>query len=194
MRRTFHAAVAVALLAAALPSAAQSRGVVAVLPTVNASGEKWEELKRKQSARIDEWLAKHLPAAGFALKPAPEVKEALAGIELDLADQEQWRKATLLQVGERTGADYVLFCAVTLTEQKEQKRTWYVDKEGRTDVRVWLIDVKAGKALIGGETFTGRSGGNRISFDNKGSERQIQAAVNAVRDATRAFLAPYKVK
>ncbi|HSV74925.1 MAG TPA: hypothetical protein VLH79_14285 [Chthonomonadales bacterium] len=194
MRQIVRAALAVALIVAMLPAAAQNRGAVAVVPSVNASGERWEELKRRQTTRIDEWAARHLPAAGYSLAPAADVTGAVRDLEINLADPETWRTATFQQIGERMRVDYVLFCLVTMTEQKEQQRTWYVDREGRTDVRVWLIDVRAGRAVLGGQTFTGRSGGNRISIDNRGSDRQIQAAVNAVRDATRQFLAPYRVR
>lgn len=177
-----------------LPSLGAVRGTVAVIPTVNGSGEKWGEFKQRQAGMIDDWAATHLPAAGYALTPRDDVRSALRALALDMTDEENWRRSVVLEVGKKAGADFVLFCAVTATEQKRQKRTWYEDVEGRTDVRVWLLDVKTGEALLTGKTVTGRSGGNRVSLDNKGSERQIQAAANAVRDATRDFLAPYKAK
>jgi len=174
--------------------AGSDRGAVALLPTVNTSGEKWEELRARQNAKVDEWVRTHVAAAGYRLIPAEEVAAAVSGLKLDMKEEENWATATLAEVGRKCGAAYVLFCAITFTEQKEQNRLWFKDKEGRTDVRVWLVDVGAAKAPVAGKTFVGRSGGNRISLDNKGSERQIQAAANAVRDATRSFLAPYKAK
>ncbi len=190
-------AYAACMAAVVAPVAAQvrsSRGTVAIVPTVNASGEKWADLRERQCRAIDDWTVEHLRKADYTPLPASQVREALHTLDLDLSDEENWRRDVVRKIGEQTSADYVLFCAITFTEQKEQRRTWYKDKEGRTDVRVWLIEVPTGTALLSGKTVTGRSGGNRITLDNKGSERQIQAGVNAVRDATRAFLAPYRAK
>lgn len=194
MRGLILIAVAATLMATAQAQDNKSRGTVAVVPTVNASGEKWIELKEKQEQKIREWMTTHLPAAGYALASPTEVTEALQALSLDMTDDENWRRSVLRQIGEKVGADYVLFTVIVHTEQKEQKRLWYMDKEGRTDVRVWLVEVKSGEAPLSGKTFTGRSGGNRITIDNKGSDRQIQAAANAVRDALRDFLAPYRAK
>lgn len=172
----------------------RGRGTVALLPTVNASGEKWAELRNRQCKTIDEWALKHFALAGYSPLQPPRTRDAIRELGLDMSDEDNWRKSVVREIGQRAGADYVLFCAITFTEQKEQRRVWYKDKEGRTDVRVWLIEVSSGTALLTGKTHTGRSGGNRITFDNKGSDRQIQAAANAVRDATRDFLAPYRAR
>lgn len=194
MRWIMYAMLAAMLAVAAHAQEGKSRGTVAVVPTVNASGEKWAALKEKQQDKIREWITTHLPAAGYALTPTEKVTEALQALKLDMTDEENWRRSVIRDIGEKAGADYALFTVIVHTEQKEQKRVWYVDKEGRTDVRVWLIEVKTGEALLSGKTVTGRSGGNRITIDNKGSERQIQAAANAVRDALRDFLSPYRAK
>lgn len=172
----------------------RSRGTVAIVPTVNASGEKWAELRERQSQAIDSWAIKHFDQAGYSALPVSRVREAIKALDLDMSDEDNWRRSVVHEIGQKAEADYVLFCVITFTEQKEQRRIWYKDKEGRTDVRVWLIEVATGTPLLTGKTHTGRSGGNRITLDNKGSERQIQAAANAVRDATRAFLAPYRAK
>lgn len=193
MRQLWWFSALVVLIAPAL-AAADDRGRVAVVPPVNASGEKWQELKLRQCVKIQEWARRHLPAAGFRLVEEADVEGALRRLDLDMARSENWTPEKLLSVGQACGADYVLFAVVTFTEQKEQERIWYRDKEGRADVRVWLLDVRKDKALIEGVTFVGRSGGNRITIDNKGSERQIQAAANAVRDALRDFLAPYRAR
>lgn len=194
MHRISRFLLIAALAAVSLPCLGAVRGTVAVVPTVNGSGEKWAEFKQRQSAMIDDWAVTHLPAAGYALTPRDDVRSAVRALALDMTDEENWRRSVVLEIGRKAGADFVLFCAITSTEQKLQKRPFYEDKEGRTDVRVWLMDTRSGEALLTGKTFTGRSGGNRVSIDNKGSERQIQAAANAVRDATRDFLAPYKAK
>ena len=170
------------------------RGTVAIVPTVNASGEKWAQLRDRQCRAIDEWAYEHFSKAGYAPLPATQVQDVLRRLDVDMTDEENWRREAIRRIGQEAGSDYVLFCAITFTEQKEQRRTWYKDKEGRTDVRVWLIEVESATPILTGKTYTGRSGGNRITFNNKGSDRQVQAAANAVRDAARAFLAPYRVK
>ncbi|MBM3495253.1 MAG: hypothetical protein FJX72_13165 [Armatimonadetes bacterium] len=191
----FILATLVLTLFAVLPAAAQtSRGVVAVVPAVNASGEKWEELKLKQCGVVNDWLLKHLPAAGYTVADDMAVADAVRTLGADLNDAQTHMADDLADVGRKCGAEFVVFCSVVFTEQKEQRRMWFKDKEGRTDVRVWLVDAKAGKSVIGGKTFVGRSGGNRLSLDNKGSDRQIQAAANAVRDALKEFVAPYRAR
>jgi hypothetical protein len=184
--------VGLTMLCAAPAWAGAGRGSVAVVPTTNVSGERWAELKQRQCAAVDAWLRKHLPAAGYELVPSAQVQTTLG----DARDSDEDAIATkdLVAIGDGAEADWVVFCSVTSTEQKEERRTWYKDKEGRTDVRVWLVDVRAKKAVLAGKTFVGRSGGNRVTLANKGSDRQVQAAANAVRDALREFLAPYRAK
>ena len=115
------------------------------------------------------------------------VKKALDDAKLDLSDEDQPRTPLLIQIGKALGVDYVLFGIVTATEHKKQKRLLYEDIEGNATVKLWVIDVKAEKAIVSAKSFLGRSGGARIS-DGKGSQRQIQAAANAYREGLKDFL------
>ena len=69
------------------------------------------------------------------------------------------------------------------SEQKQQDRDLYTDREGRTDVKAWFLDVKEEKAVFSGKMFIGRSGGMRITL--RPSDRQVQAAENAVSESLK---------
>jgi hypothetical protein len=110
-------------------------------------------------------------------------------LKIDFSDEEQQKRATLYELGKKLNADYILLGVITHTEQKEFNRTLYKDIEGRTDAKIWFLDVKGEKPILSAKTVTGRSGGNRITL--KPSDRQIQAAANAFRDALKEFFIGY---
>lgn len=185
MRRIFVTLTALAALASAAVASAFDRPRVVVVPVLNLSGEKWEELKAKQATKSNEYLAEQFTKRGFDLVPATEVKGAIDDLKIDFSDEEQQKRATLYELGKKLNADYILLGVITHTEQKEFNRTLYKDIEGRTDAKIWFLDVKGEKSILSAKTFTGRSGGNRITL--KPSDRQIQAAANAFRDALKEF-------
>jgi hypothetical protein len=164
---------------------------VALVPVQNLSGEKWEDLKRRQSAKSDEYMREQFLRRGFQVINADEVARAIQRLEIDFTDEEQHKRSTLYELGRHLDVDYILLGLITSTSQAQRDRTFYTDIEGRTDVKVWLLDVRSEKPVLSAKPFTGRSGGNRITFDNKGSERQIQAAVNGFRDALKEFFSLY---
>jgi hypothetical protein len=184
----------VVLMALALAGFAQTpaRVRVAILPVLNQSGEKWEELKRKQVEKAEEFLYDEFGKRSFEIVSKDEVERSIADLQIDLTDEEQQKRATLYSLGERLNADYVIFGVITHTEQKEFERVLYKDIEGRTDVKIWLVDVRAKQPVISAKTFTGRSGGNRITL--KPSDRQIQASANAFRDALKEFFRAFPVQ
>jgi TolB-like protein len=185
MRRFLLSLTALAALASAALAGALDRPRVAVVPILNLSGEKWEELKAKQSAKATEFLTEQFTRRGFDLVPPQDVKGAIAELKLDFTDEEQQKRATLFDLGKKLNADYILLGVITHTEQKEFQRVLYKDIEGRTDAKIWFLDVRGEKPILSAKTFTGRSGGNRVTL--KPSDRQIQAAANAFRDALKEF-------
>ncbi|MGV3618707.1 MAG: hypothetical protein ACO1SV_25575 [Fimbriimonas sp.] len=185
MRRFLFTVSAFAALASAAVAAVFDRPRVVVVPVLNLSGEKWEELKTKQANKATEYLNEQFTKRGFDLIPAHEVKGAIDELKLDFTDEEQQKRATLFDLGKRLNADYILLGVITHTEQKEFQRVLYKDIEGRTDAKVWFLDVRGEKPILSAKTVTGRSGGNRMTL--KPSDRQIQAAANAFRDALKEF-------
>lgn len=165
---------------------------LALLPVVNVSGEKWEELKSRQVEKVNEHVVKEFTARGFAVVPGDAILEAVKRRELDLKDEEVWKRQTFFDLGKDVGAKYVLFIAITRTEQKQQNRALYTDLEGQAEIKMWLLNCESGEAIVSAKTFVGRSGGARVG-DGKGSNRQIQAAANAVGLGLRDFLKSFPV-
>jgi hypothetical protein len=189
MRRFLLSLTALAALASAAIAGALDRPRVVVVPILNLSGEKWEELKAKQSAKATEFLTEQFTRRGFDLVPPQDVKGAIDELKLDFTDEEQQKRATLFDLGKKLNADYILLGVITHTEQKEFQRVLYKDIEGRTDAKIWFLDVRREKPILSAKTFTGRSGGNRVTL--KPSDRQIQAAANAFRDALKEFFTAF---
>jgi len=179
----------VLLAAASLASATVAKPRVVLVPVLNLSGEKWEELKLKQVAKANEYLQQQFRDRGFEIVSSDEVRRAMDAEKIDFTDEEQQRRAVLFDLGKKLNADYVLLGVITHTEQKQFDRTFYKDIEGRADAKVWFLDVKAEKPIVSAKVFSGRSGGNRMTL--KPSDRQIQAAANAFRDALKDFFKDY---
>lgn len=167
---------------------------IAFLPIQHLSGEKWQELKDKQIKKGHEYLVGEFESRGFLIKDAESIKRALDDAEIDLTDEENHRRAVLFDLGKKLEVDYIFLGIITDTDQKKQKRALYEDTEGVTDVKMWLLDVKNNRPIISAKVFSGRSGGARLSLDNKGSDRQIQATANALRDGLKDFLKDYPVR
>ena len=183
-----------ALFAVALAPAQSSMHTITLIPASNLSSEKWAELKENQVKKIAEYLNETLTPRQFVISSADSVSTQLTALKIDLSDEEQPKRAPLLQIGKVLNVDFVLYEQVMNTEQKQQERFLYKDLEGICEVKIWLIDVKAEKAILSAKTFVGRSGGARLSADHKGSERQIQAAANAVANGLKDFLKQFPIE
>jgi len=182
------------VLASSWALAQNSQPSIALLPAQNLSSEKWEELKTNQVKKIAEYLNETFTQRGFTIARGDDMTKLMADMKLDFSDEEQPKRAPLLELGKKLHVDYVLYEQVMSTEQKQQDRFLYKDIEGTCEVKMWLIDVKTEKAVLSAKSFVGRSGGARLSYDHKGSERQIQAAANAVGNGLKDFLKPFPVQ
>ncbi len=167
---------------------------VAVMPILNSSGDKWKDLKDRQIAKSHEWLATEFASRGFDVIGMPTVLDAIKESKIDFSDEEEWKRASIFQIGKAVNAHYVLFAVITSTDQKKQNRTFYTDIEGMAEIKIWLLDCKTDTPIMSAKTFVGRSGGNRVG-DGKGSNRQIQAAANAFDVALKDFFKDFpKIK
>jgi hypothetical protein len=163
---------------------------IAVLPIYNIAGEKWEELKEKEVKKGHEYLQTEFDKRNFEIVGQELVLKTLQSMKVDLTDEEQQRRSLLMDIGKKLDADYLIFAIITETSQKKQMRSLFMDTEGQTTVKLWLLDLNEEKPIISAKSFVGRSGG-RMTIDNKGSDRQIQATANAIRDALKDFLSKY---
>jgi 2-keto-3-deoxy-galactonokinase len=172
------------LLAMTLLAQAQAPApTIAFIPGLNLSGEKNKDLMRRQSERISGYLNKEFSKKGFNVVPEATVLEAIKTLKIDLEDEEEYRKANFFAIAKEVKADYIYVPVIVNSEQKQQDRDLYTDREGRTDVKTWFLDVKNEKAIISAKMFLGRSGGLRIVL--RPSDRQVQATENAVSESLR---------
>ena len=165
---------------------------VAIVPTVNLSGESWNDLMTRQNERINGYLTTEFTKRNFRLVDADELAAAARDMDLDWRDEENHRRAVLLELGRKVNADYIYFNVVTFTDQKTHDRDNYTDREGRTDVKIWFLETKTERAIYSARTFVGRSGGMRVTL--RPSDRQLQAGVNAVRDAIQPFFKEFAAR
>lgn len=179
------------LQASAGKSSAPSIAIVGVL---NLSGEKWEELKKKQVRAVIDYLHTEFQKRGFSITPGHTVTQCLTDMKLDMNDEENHRRSVLYEIGRRLDVDFVLFGVIVSTRQHERTRFLYTDIEGETQAKIWLLDVRHELPVVNAKTVTGRSGGYRgAPLLIKGSDRQVQSAINAFRDALLDFLKGFPV-
>jgi len=164
---------------------------VVLIPTMNESGEKWEDFKRKQNDKVDSFLRAEFNRRGFEVVTQSEVASAIKKLNIDFTDEEQLKRTTMFSLGRELNADFFYVPIIVTTEQATQDRVLYNDREGRTSVKAWFLDVRNEKPIFSAKTFNGRSGGNRLTL--RPSDRQIQAAANAVRDSLADFFKEYSV-
>jgi 2-keto-3-deoxy-galactonokinase len=173
------------LIALALVAAQQKPATptIAFIPGLNLSGEKNKDLMRRQAEKVSNFLTKEFTKRGYSVIPEATVNEAIKTLKIDLTDEEEYRKANFFTIAKALSADYIYVPLIVNSEQKQQDRDLYTDREGRTDVKTWFLDVKEEKAIISAKLFIGRSGGLR--FNLRPSDRQVQAAENAVSESLK---------
>ena len=164
---------------------------VALLPVVNRSGEKDEKQRDLQRAAGDEALKKEFEARGFTIVDTATIQKALAELKVDIEDEEQWRRENLFKVGREVGADYVIFAAIMHVEQHLRVNLLTSSREGKAQVKFWLLDVKNEKPMLSSAVREGKSGGGFFAGLDVGSKRIIIAIGNAIRDHLKDFMKPY---
>lgn len=162
---------------------------IAIVGVLNSSGEKWEDLKQKQVKAVMDYLHMEFQKRGFNITPGHTVTQCLTDMKLDMNDEENHRRPVLYEIGRKLDVDFVLFGVIASTRQHERNRFLYTDIEGETQAKIWLLDVRHELPVVSAKTFTGRSGGYRgAPLLTKGSDRQVQSAINAFRDALSDFI------
>ena len=165
---------------------------VAVLPVANVSGEKWEQLKKNMASEVYKYACKEFTKKGFVVMDDAAVEQALTDNKFNPDDEESFNKDTFFGLGEKLHANLILFAAVEDSDQKIDR--WRKKDEGMCHLKIWLLDVSAHSPIYSDKSFVDRSDHGKIflNFQNeRGSRRQVQAAVNCMRDALEDFLKPY---
>ena len=166
---------------------------VAVLPVVNVAGENWEQLKARQSNVCNAYLRDQFTARGFHIIPADAILSEMKHEGIDFSDDEQQRRAIMFQLGHALHVDYIVLAVITDTRASTNSHVIYSDSVGHASAKLWVLDVAHEKVVLSGRKIDSESGGSRLSYDNRGSDRQVQAAVNTLRDGLKDFLASWPV-
>jgi hypothetical protein len=122
----------------------------------------------------------------------PEVAQAISDLKFDLTDEEQYRRDTLYALGRRVNATLVAFVVITDTNQKLQTGFLAEKREGHTKIKGWLVDASAQEPIFSAKSFDGSSGGGYFVAYDKGSDRQVIATDNAIRDLFHGFWSGFK--
>lgn len=181
----------VSVLAAVVCHAAASPLQVACIPVVNVAGANWEQLKARQSNVCNAYLRDQFAARGFKLAPADAVMSEMKREGVDFSDDEQQRRAILFQLGHALQVDYIVLAVITDTRASTNSHIIYSDSVGHASAKLWLLDVAHDKVVLSGRRIDSESGGSRLTYDNRGSDRQVQAAVNTLRDGLKDFLSAW---
>ncbi|MBC8142165.1 MAG: hypothetical protein H7Y38_12075 [Armatimonadetes bacterium] len=170
---------------------AQTR--VAVLPAVDRTGERAENRRQAQAKAVYENMIEQFTKSGFVVVPQAEVNAAISEAGMDLNDEEAYRRDNFIAVAGAVNADLVIFAAVTDASQGTKSGVFNAgEKEGKARVKFWLLDAKKKKAIYSAVIKEGKAGGaSKLFATNEGSNRQINAAGNAVKELLEPFLKPY---
>ena len=170
----------------------QSRPRIAILPTINASGEKDDGLKTLQKEIADKYLTDEFTARRFTVIPSEKVNAVVTRLKLDMSDEEAWKREVLFQLGDKLGADFVIFDVITDNGQQRSQNFFSNRVEGWVAEKMWLVNVQKRSAVLSAKAFKGSSkhsefvGGTVI-----GTELQKMAVKNGLADILKDFFAPY---
>jgi hypothetical protein len=166
---------------------------VAILPVQNTTGEKWAELKKGLTERVQAQLLKEFTGRGFAVKGPLETKSVLDALEIDLEDEENHRREVFFNVGEKAATDYVVFFVITHNTQRTKTNLFSSVPEGEVTVKYWVMDTKQRKPILSAKSETAKARPHS-ALGAKGSDQQLTAADRVVTAALKDFLAQWPEK
>lgn len=167
------------------PSAGKS---IAILPVINATGEKWLELKEKLTERVSNQLFKAFADRAFSIAPTSDVQSALESSKIDLSDEEYHRREPLYSLGEALNVDYVVFFVITHNTQRTRHNVFVTTPEGEVTVKYWLLDCRKREPIASAKSETAKARPHSFLGVAKGSDQQLTAADRVVPAALKDFL------
>ena len=164
---------------------------VAFVPVFNQSGEKWVELQARQVEAGNKWLVEEFTKRGFTVAPAEEVAKAINELKIDFGDEEQRTRENLYKLGQKTGATLVAFPVIVAS--KQGKTGGFLPKaQGEVTLKLWLMDAVKKEPIIYAVTVKGKaSGSSFLTGIEKGSDLQVKAVGNTLKDQFKKFFADY---
>ena len=139
-----------------------SATLVAVLPVINLSGEKDARFKAEQVKAASEALHKQFSDRGFRLVDDRAVEDAAAAAKVDLTDEEQHTRSTILSLGAAVKADLVVFVVIERVWSKGVTKFFTVTSEGHAKVNTWLIRREDPKSDLERGVARGEGGAGRL--------------------------------
>ena len=106
-----------ALCGAAQPHYDPAKTRVVLVPLLNLSGEKWEDLKQRQVDKGNGYLREAFSARGFQAIDPSLLASKMEQLQIDLTDEEQQKRAILYEIGRAVGADLIVCALITDTDQ-----------------------------------------------------------------------------
>lgn len=178
---------------AAVKTYAPRQTRVALLPVINASGEKDPKQRGDQSKKGSEELLKQFRQRGFDVLEAATVQKAIGDLEIDLSDEEMHNRATLYKIGEAVGADLIAFAVITNVDQQRIKTPLTDDQqlEGRANIKIWVLDVKEKRAIMSATRQEAQAKNKWFAEFDSGARLIRLAVEGAVRDSLKGFLAQF---
>lgn len=163
-----------------------------VLPVLNVTGEKWEELKSKITTRTFLQIRNELESIGASILADEPAQSIVKESSFDLNDEENWKRDVFYDLGQRAQADYVVFAVIMQASQRTRINFFSSVPEGDVTIKFWILDVNNHEALMSAKQVNAKARAKSNMFgEAKGSECQLEAAERAVTAAIiEAFRLP----
>lgn len=174
-------------LIAATQAGTQSPPSVAILPVVNVSSEKWDELKTAVTERAQNTLEEQLGYRKVRIIPKPEVEAAISTLKLDFSDEEFWTRANISSVAKSVSADYAVFVVVLRQQQRVKTNFFTSAPEGEVEIKFWALNVNGEKPIASAKVASEKARPSSFLGVAKGSDQQKTAADRVVTNALKDF-------
>jgi len=160
---------------------------VLVVPSVNASGDKYEAMKARQCKESDDTLHRLFSSRGFNVLSSENCAQMLNNRRGALTGVSNQTTDTLYQLGHEVGAQLVVFTKITHTWQKPVFVLVVPTQAGFATFETWLLDVPNHKAILAASTCESKS----TAITESGSERQTRAVRLGLESQLNPFLQQY---
>lgn len=159
---------------------------VAILPVVNRTPEVNEGFRKEMVDSVSGYLPKGFAANGFHVLDTESIVAAVKQAEVDLEDEEEYRRETFLRIGEAAGADFVYFATVETTG-------FFSANTGITTLRVWFLGVPDRTRILSSRAVEGESK-QRIGSGARSTEivAGARAAEQSLKLILKSFNREYK--
>jgi hypothetical protein len=151
-------------------------------------------LTQKMTERVNSQLAKLFAERGFTQIGSTDVEAATKQLDVDLTDEENFRKENFYKIGESVRANFVIFVVISSSTQRIKQNLFTSAPEGEVKIKYWLLDVKNHEAIASAKSEVARARPKAWLGVAKGSDQQLTATDRVIDQALKSFLATYPKK